>query len=50
MNFLSQTKKVFLLKLIQFPGKDTKLVLVPNPMRVILNVGVNQQQIVWTAK
>ncbi|HMR56739.1 MAG TPA: hypothetical protein PLM56_06860 [Cyclobacteriaceae bacterium] len=32
------------------PGKDTKLVIVPNPMRVILNVGVSQQQIVWTAK
>ncbi|MBN8578217.1 MAG: hypothetical protein KF775_14400 [Cyclobacteriaceae bacterium] len=32
------------------PGKDTKLVIVPNPLRVILNVGANQQQIVWTAK
>ncbi|MBL7860668.1 MAG: hypothetical protein JNJ65_05850 [Cyclobacteriaceae bacterium] len=32
------------------PGKDTKLVIVPNPLRVILNVGKDQQQIVWTAK
>jgi hypothetical protein len=32
------------------PGKDTKLVIVPNPVRVILNVGKDQQQIVWTAK
>lgn len=32
------------------PGKDTKLVIVPNPMRVILNVGTDQQQIVWTSK
>jgi hypothetical protein len=32
------------------PGKDTKLVIVPNPIRVILNVGKDQQQIVWTAK
>jgi len=32
------------------PGKDTKLVIVPNPIRVILNVGNGQQQIVWTAK
>jgi len=32
------------------PGKDTKLVIVPNPLRVILNVGKDQQQTVWTAK
>ncbi len=32
------------------PGKDTKLVIVPNPIRVILNVGQDHQQIVWTAK
>lgn len=32
------------------PGKDTRLVIVPNPLRVILNVGKDQQQVVWTAK
>jgi hypothetical protein len=32
------------------PGKDTRLVILPNPIRVILNVGKDQQQIVWTAK
>jgi len=32
------------------PGKDTRLVILPNPIRVILNVGNNQQQVVWTAK
>ena len=32
------------------PGKETKLVMVPNPLRVILNVGKEKQQIVWTAK
>lgn len=32
------------------PGKDTKLVLVPNPTRVILNIGKEQQKVVWTAK
>jgi hypothetical protein len=32
------------------PGKDTRLVIVPNPIRVILNVGKDQQQVVWTAK
>jgi hypothetical protein len=34
----------------QFPGKDTKLVLVPNPTRVLLNIGKDKQQLVWTAK
>ncbi len=32
------------------PGKDTRLVILPNPIRVILNVGKDQQQVVWTAK
>jgi hypothetical protein len=32
------------------PGKDTKLVIVPNPPRVILNIGKDKQQVVWTAK
>ena len=34
----------------KFPGKDTKLVLVPNPLRVLLNIGKDKQQLVWTAK
>lgn len=32
------------------PGKDTKLVIVPNPLRVLLNVGKDQQKVVWSAK
>lgn len=32
------------------PGKETKLVLVPNPLRIVLNVGKEKQQIVWSAK
>jgi len=31
------------------PGKETKLVIVPGPLRIILNSG-NAQQVVWTAK
>ena len=34
----------------KLPGKDTKLVIVPNPPRVILNIGKDRQQVVWTAK
>ena len=33
-----------------YPGKDTKLVIVPNPFRIVLNIGNEQQQVVWTAK
>jgi hypothetical protein len=32
------------------PGKETKLVMIPNPLRVILNVGKEKQLIVWSAK
>ena len=32
------------------PGKETKLVIVPNPLRIVLNIGKEKQQIVWTAK
>ena len=32
------------------PGKETKLVMLPNPLRVVLNVGKDKQQVVWSAK
>ena len=32
------------------PGKETKLVIVPNPLRIILNVGKEKQEVVWTEK
>ena len=34
----------------KYPGKDTKLVLVPSPPRVFLNIGKDKQELVWTAK
>jgi hypothetical protein len=34
----------------KLPNVDTKLVIVPNPTRVILNMGKDKQQVVWTAK
>lgn len=46
---VATTEGVFV-EVDSIPGKDTKLVIVPNPIRVILNVGKDQQQIVWTAK
>jgi hypothetical protein len=33
----------------KLPGKDTRLVLAPNPTRLIIRLG-KDQQIVWTAK
>ena len=33
----------------KYPGKDTKLALVPNPLRVILNIGKDNQIVVWEA-
>lgn len=32
-----------------YPGKETKLVLVPGPVRVVLNVGKDRQETVWKA-
>ena len=31
-------------------GKDTKLVIIPSPLRVALNIGKELQQIVWSAQ
>jgi hypothetical protein len=34
----------------KYPGIDTKFVLIPNPLRVVLNIGKDKQQTVWAAK
>ena len=34
----------------KYPGKETKLALIPNPTRVLLNIGSEKQQVVWSAK
>ena len=33
----------------KLPGKDTRLVLAPSPVRIILSVGKDKQQVVWSA-
>ncbi len=33
----------------KLPGKDTRLILMTNPPRIILSVGNDQQDVVWTA-
>lgn len=34
----------------KYPGKETKLAIIPNPIRVVLNVGKEKQEVVWTTK
>ena len=46
---VAPTEGVFV-EMDDYPGKDTKLVIVPNPVRIILNIGADKQQVVWTAK
>lgn len=33
----------------QYPGKEVKLTLVANPPRIVLSVGKDKQEVVWTA-
>lgn len=34
----------------EMPGKDTRLVLTTNPPRIILSIGKEKQEVVWTAQ
>ena len=34
----------------KYPDKDTKLILTANPPRLILTIGKDKQEVVWTAK
>ena len=33
----------------KFPGKDTRLILITNPPRIVLTVGKDKRDVVWTA-
>lgn len=46
---VAPTEGVFV-EMDDYPGKDTKLVIVPNPVRIVLSIGNDKQQVVWTAK
>lgn len=46
---VSEAEGVFV-ELDDQPGKNTKLVIIPNPPRVILNGGKEKQKVLWTAK
>ena len=34
----------------KYEGKDTKLILMPSPTRIILTVGKEKEEVLWTAK
>jgi hypothetical protein len=34
----------------KYEGKDTKLVLMSNPARIVLAIGKDKQEVLWTAK
>ena len=34
----------------KFPGKETRLILAAAPTRIILSIGNDKQEVVWTAK
>ncbi|MBL7864194.1 MAG: hypothetical protein JNK10_04920 [Cyclobacteriaceae bacterium] len=46
---VANTEGVFV-EMDDYPGKDTKLALLPNPTRIVLSIGSEKQQVVWTAK
>lgn len=46
---VAMTEGVFV-EMDDYPGKDTKLVILPNPPRIALNISNEKQEVVWTAK
>jgi hypothetical protein len=46
---VANTEGVFV-EMDDYPGKDTRLVIVPNPVRIVLNIGSDVQKVVWSAK
>src|SRR5690348_8862956 len=34
----------------KYPGKETKLTLQPGPPRIVLTIGKDKQEVIWTAK
>jgi len=46
---VATTEGVFV-EMDDYPGKDTKLVILPSPPRIALNIGNEKQEVVWMAK
>lgn len=46
---VASTEGIFV-EMDDYPGKDTKLAILPSPPRIVLSIGNEKQEIVWTAK
>lgn len=46
---VANTEGVFV-EMDDYPGKDTRLVILPNPLRIVLNIGADVQKVVWSVK
>ncbi|MDZ4715770.1 MAG: hypothetical protein SH819_09905 [Cytophagales bacterium] len=46
---VANTEGVFV-EMDDYPGKSTKLALLPSPPRIVLSIGGEKQDVVWTAK
>ena len=46
---VANTEAVFV-EMDDYPGKDTRLVILPNPVRILLNIGNDVQKVVWSVK
>lgn len=46
---VANTEGVFV-EMDDYPGKDTRLVILPNPVRILLNIGNDVQKVVWSVK
>ncbi len=46
---VTQAEGVFV-EMDDYPGKDTKLVILPSPPRIQLSISGEKQQVVWSAK
>ena len=33
-----------------YPGKNTRLVFIPNPLRIVMNIGRDSREVLWTAE
>jgi len=47
--FSVEDKEGVFVEIDDLPGRDTKLVIVPNPTRILLNGGKEKQKVLWSA-
>ena len=48
--YSASTSEGVFVEVERYPGKETKLLILPNPLRIVLSLGSKEQQIVWAAR